>query len=121
MEKDFAEKLRTLRRQKNLTQAELGKLIGIHYNHIGRYERGQAKPSAETLYKIANVLDVSGDYLLGKSSSEATPNQALFKDEELFQIFQKSQNLPNKDLEVIKTLIEAFLFKKEIQDKFISH
>ena len=36
----FAERLRELRRQRNLSQSELGGLASIHYTHVSRYERG---------------------------------------------------------------------------------
>ena len=41
----FAERLRSLRKQKNLPQTELGKLAGLHYTHIDRFERGASRPS----------------------------------------------------------------------------
>lgn len=42
----FAERLRSLRKQKNLSQTELGKLAGLHYTHIDRFERGPPGPAA---------------------------------------------------------------------------
>jgi len=35
----FPSRLHELRRKRNLSQTEFGKLVGIHYTHIGRYER----------------------------------------------------------------------------------
>ncbi len=39
-EAGFAARLLSLRKQKNLSQTELGKIVDVHYSHIGRYERG---------------------------------------------------------------------------------
>lgn len=36
----FAQRLRELRKSKNLSQTELGQLARLHYTHIGRFERG---------------------------------------------------------------------------------
>ncbi|WP_232369972.1 helix-turn-helix domain-containing protein, partial [Xenorhabdus lircayensis] len=48
-EKGFAQRLRELRRQKGLSQSELGKLAELHYTHIGRFERGTSRPGSDTL------------------------------------------------------------------------
>ncbi|WP_230578205.1 helix-turn-helix domain-containing protein, partial [Xenorhabdus bovienii] len=63
-EKGFAQRLRELRRQKGLSQSELGKLAELHYTHIGRFERGTSRPGSDTLKRLADVLDVTSDYLL---------------------------------------------------------
>lgn len=110
---EFAERLRELRRQKNLSQTELGKLVGVHYTHIGRYERGISKPAAETLNRLANVLGVSGDYLIEGTTTEAA--KAKFEDRELLCQFQEVEKLPEEDKVVVKKLIEAFLTKKQLQ------
>ena len=59
----FGERLKLLRIQKGLSQTELGNAVDTHYSQIGRYERGQAKPSADGLKFLAEQLGVSTDYL----------------------------------------------------------
>jgi transcriptional regulator with XRE-family HTH domain len=62
----FGNRLRKLREDKGLTQAELGKLIGVSGRVVGYYEvnvRFPKKP--ETLQNISTVFDVSIDYLVG--------------------------------------------------------
>jgi transcriptional regulator with XRE-family HTH domain len=51
----FPRRLRELRKQKNLSQTELGKLVNLHYTHIGRYERGISRPAADTLKRLADA------------------------------------------------------------------
>jgi transcriptional regulator with XRE-family HTH domain len=55
---------------KGLSQSELGKLVGTSGDIIGKYERNEVKPSIEVASKIADVLEVSIDFLLGKTSIE---------------------------------------------------
>ena len=55
----FAERLRELRKQKGLSQTELGERVGVHYTHVGRYERGVSRPAADTLKRLADALGVS--------------------------------------------------------------
>ena len=51
-----------------MTLAALGEIIGTSGDVIGRYERGDIKPSVEVVTKIADALEVSIDYLVGKTS-----------------------------------------------------
>src|ERR1700682_79053 len=61
----FAERLKQERRKRKLTQQALADLCGLGIDQIGRYEAGDREPSLMGLFKIAEVLDVSTDYLLG--------------------------------------------------------
>jgi transcriptional regulator with XRE-family HTH domain len=110
----FPERLRTLRKQRNLSQTELAKLVGIHYNHVGRYERGESRPSADTLKRLADALDVSSDYLIEGHREEAA--RARFEDRELLRQFQEVERLEDEDKVVVKKLLDAFLTKKRIQE-----
>lgn len=109
----FAQRLRDLRRQKGLSQSELGKLANLHYTHIGRFERGTSRPGGDTLKRLADALDVTGDYLLEGATDEAA--KARFEDRELLRQFQEVEQLPDEDKEVIKKLLDAFLTKKQLQ------
>jgi transcriptional regulator with XRE-family HTH domain len=109
----FAERLKSLRKQRNLSQTELGELVDVHYTHIGRYERGSSRPAADTLNRLAQALGVSGDYLLEGANEQAAV--ARFEDRELLTQFQEIQQLSDEDKRVVKVLLDAFLAKKKIQ------
>jgi len=59
-----------LRKELKLSQNGLGKEVGTSGDIIGRYERDEVKPSIEVASKIADVLNVSLDFLLGKVNVE---------------------------------------------------
>ncbi len=61
----FGEKLVYCRKQKKLSQNELGKISGVSGDIVGKYERDEMKPSIDTAKKLANGLQVSLDYLVG--------------------------------------------------------
>jgi transcriptional regulator with XRE-family HTH domain len=109
----FSERLRSLRKERNLSQTELGDLVGVHYTHIGRYERGSSRPAADTLNRLAQALGVSGDYLLAGTNEQAAV--ARFEDRELLTQFQDVQQLSDEDKHVVKVFLDAFLAKKKIQ------
>ncbi|MFP1800193.1 helix-turn-helix domain-containing protein [Lonsdalea quercina] len=53
-------RLLRLRRQKGLSQSELGRLADLHDTHIGHFERGTSRPGGDTLKRLADALDVTG-------------------------------------------------------------
>ena len=110
---DFASRLKQLRTQRGLSQTELAKKVGVHYNHIGRYERGQSKPAAETLTRLAESLGVSGDFLMEGRTDEAA--KANFEDSELLIQFKEVQKLNETDKHLVKEFINAFLTKKRLE------
>ena len=62
---DYRERLRNLREDSDMTQAELGKMINKSqqgYNHI---ETGRAELKIEDLIKLCKFYNVSADYLIG--------------------------------------------------------
>lgn len=63
---DFSTVFKNLRKDHKLTQAELGKKLGIAPSTVGMYERGQREPDFETLEKIAACFQVNMNTLLGK-------------------------------------------------------
>jgi len=60
-------RIRKCRKDRNLTQEVLAEQCGISTAFIGHIERGTRKLSVETLFRIAQELNVSTDYLLFES------------------------------------------------------
>jgi transcriptional regulator with XRE-family HTH domain len=109
----FAGRLQELRRQRNLAQRELAAAVGVSHIQYGRYERGLSLPNAESLQRLADTLEVSGDYLLNGATQSAAKGR--FEDRDLMRMFQEAQDLAEPDKETVKNLLEAFLFKKRVQ------
>ncbi|WP_133407296.1 helix-turn-helix domain-containing protein [Parashewanella tropica] len=53
----FAQKLRTLRTKKNISQDALSKLTDIDRSYIGRIDRGEVNISLDKLFKISKALE----------------------------------------------------------------
>lgn len=68
----FSENLKRLRKERNLTQESLADFLGVSFQAVSKWERGESYPDIELLPKIAAFFDVSTDYLLGvdKAKSE---------------------------------------------------
>lgn len=63
----FAERVKSLRKEKGLTQADLAKIIGCTQRRISYLERATIEPDLALLWKISDYFQVSCDYLLGKA------------------------------------------------------
>jgi transcriptional regulator with XRE-family HTH domain len=73
---------------------------GVHYSQIGRYENKGAHPSADILAKIANVLEVSYDFLMNGTSDNMADNSLT--DKELLNQFKAIEKMPDSDRNVVK-------------------
>ena len=64
---DFNKRLKELRKTEEITQKQLGQIIGLSTSHIQSYELSKRKPSYFKLIALADYFDVSIDYLVGRS------------------------------------------------------
>ncbi len=113
---EFKERIKEARVKKGLSQSQLSKAIGVHVTNISRYERGENRPTSDVLTKLANELDVTADFLMDGSMDDKA--QSSISDKELLSQFQKVSLLSNDRKAVVKELLEAFLLKSDLQQKF---
>lgn len=66
----LGDKLRDLRNERNLSQAQLAKRIGVTNSTIALYETGDRLPSLPRLIALSKSLGVTTDYLLGVSEQK---------------------------------------------------
>jgi transcriptional regulator with XRE-family HTH domain len=113
MKKGLATRLTEARKTKELSQQELAKLAKVHYTNIGRYERGEANPSTDILNRIAKALEASPDFLMNGTLEDKSAE--AISDEELLTQFRKIEKLPTDKKKIIKELLDAFIFKADLQ------
>lgn len=102
-------RLKELRENRNLTQAELAKLLKVSPSAIGMYEQGRRDPDSSTLKKISVLFNVSVDYLLD--------NQPPQKDS-LPVLTPKDERQIAKDLEnIVDTLNGAAAMSDDPEDE----
>lgn len=111
--KTFAGRLLDARKSKSLSQQELAKLAKVHFTNVGKYERGEAVPSADVLNRIAKAMEVSPDFLLNGTLNDKAIN--TLQDEELLIQFKKVEQLPNDKKKLVKEFLDAFIFKANVQ------
>lgn len=59
------ERIRLLRKERNMTLRELADELGIAFTTLGNYERGDREPELEFIFKVAKYFSVSVDYITG--------------------------------------------------------
>ena len=70
---NFAEKMIELRKQQNLSQQDLADRLGVSRQAISRWETGAVQPLADSVKSLAQVFQVSTDYLLNDDLDTPTP------------------------------------------------
>ncbi|HHQ0503846.1 TPA: helix-turn-helix domain-containing protein, partial [Listeria monocytogenes] len=99
----FGKILKTLRINRGMTQADLGSKLNISKVSISKYENGNQFPDTDTLKRIADIFNVSTDFLLGRE--EAIPQNLAFDD---------LRGLTEDDLKKVNNYIA--LIKKQRQE-----
>lgn len=77
----FPERLRKLRKEAGLTQEQLGDLLGLDDSTISSYERDKSRPNHDVLKRLADLLHVSVDYLLGHTDVRAKTRLQRLREE----------------------------------------
>jgi len=108
---EFAGRLKLLREARNLTQARLADLLSIDPRAYNRWERGSSTPQLETLIKIADVLQVTLDELVGRKPPS---EEVKLKNFELHTLCQQADNLPDADQQALILVIDSFVKKSQM-------
>lgn len=113
-------RLREVRKNKGLTQTELGDLIGVGKSAICCYENELRNPTLEALIELMHVFGVSADYLLGSDYLFETKDRrgntvyASMTKEEITLIQEIKKNKLVYDILLEDPKRGAELIKKEI-------
>ena len=108
----FSNRLKELRKVKNVSQKELSDLLKLTPQAISKWENGLSEPDNDSLITLAEFFNVSTDYLLGKSNIENAENPY---DDELEQVlFSKAKDLTEDEKKAVLGVINAI--KKDVDD-----
>lgn len=93
----FCARLKEIRKQRKMTQQDIADKTGIPSTSISHIEAGSRKPSLENFFKLAVVLNVSADYLLGRTDQ--------YSDLGTDPVAKSIQGLPDSEREMIEKFI----------------
>ena len=91
-------RLKLLRKEKGLTQAEVAKVLNTNQSQYGKYENGKTNLSIENAKKLAEYFEVSVPYLLGIDDSSALYNPGSMKEsiKSIGKLLQGKSTIHNK-------------------------
>lgn len=108
----LGERVRQLRKEAGWSQAELAEKIGADPGRVNKYEAGRMAPAAETLVRLAEVLNVSIDYLL----IEGLPRRPLHSAEDaLGDRLAAVAELSGDDLQLVLSFVDALVAKTRLK------
>ena len=103
----FGKRLSEVRKDKKMSQDEVGKLVGVHGAVIGRYERDEVKPSIEMATQLAEALEVSLDYLVGSTD--------VLLEKTIVNRVLDIQKLKEDEKQHVFALLDAFIKQTKLQ------
>lgn len=110
---DFGKHLKQLRSEKGFSQEVFANKIGVHVTNLSKYERNISTPSLDIAEKMAKELSISLDQLVyGVNKANS-----ILNDNQLLNLFTKTQSLPENQKATVKDLLEAFILKTDLQQK----
>ena len=109
----LGERLKRVRQEKGWSQAQLAKRLGIHQKQISGYERGVHVPQTELLIRIADLFDVSLDFLAFDDRDDV--RRVHIADRQLLELFEQIDKLSDKDKATVKAVLDTFVLKNRFQ------
>ncbi len=110
-------RIRYLRNINSITQEELGKKLNVGKTTIANYESGYSEPESEKISMLANIFNISTDYLLGKTIYKNSKEY----ESEVNLMLQKLKELPdnvrNQMLDIALDLSKENLSEEEFYNK----
>lgn len=89
----------------NMSQKYVALSVGVSPPMVSQWESGIKEPSKETLLKLANLFNVTTDYLLGRDESQKQKETAAQSDDLDLQLVNLLTSLPEKDVQRVKDFV----------------
>jgi transcriptional regulator with XRE-family HTH domain len=106
----FMERLRAARELRQWSQSDLATRAGMPPSSIAHFETGTRKPSFDTLRRLANALEVTTDYLLGRAEN---PGLAEAGD----PLYRDVGKLTGRDREIAKDFLKMLAGRNQPKQK----
>ncbi|MBJ9983618.1 helix-turn-helix transcriptional regulator [Bacillus sp. S70] len=103
-------RIKELRKERKWSQKELGEKVDVSESFISKVESGKKQPSREVTAKIAEIFNVTTDFLLGRSDEEDL-NEML--DVKFKTMKERLSNLPESQREMIMKQAENLMAEFE--------
>ncbi|MCG0634813.1 helix-turn-helix domain-containing protein [Lactiplantibacillus plantarum] len=120
-DKNLASRIINLRESKNMKQSDLARRLSLDKSSMSKIENGTRKVSSDEILKIANIFEVSTDYLLGNNEkNHKSPDWATETDRiDLDKLLQSNtpmgyggMSMAPEDKEKVRNVIEGIYWDR---------
>lgn len=105
-----AKRIKALRNEKDLSQEELCKILGVNRNTYAKWEI-DVTPGYSSLKKLSDFYEVSIDYILGNTDNKKQESMVAVMSKEEMDLIQTLRSLPEADAEMHKAFINYLRLK----------
>lgn len=105
-------KIKSLRKERNLSQDELAEKINIDGRQISRYENDKMNPSIDVLIKLAEAFNISVDYLLFSDIPKKPLRQ---KYTSIIEKLELIENMSNEDQQAFMIFLDSIYAKYQMK------
>ena len=116
MDAQFQHRVKRTREMRGLSQADLAKKTGLQPAAVSHFETGQRSPSFDNLRRLADALEVSVDYLLGRIDEEKY-GTGIAAAPRAQQLFRHAEKLSDKNFDALEMMARALLEKEQQKRK----
>ena len=109
----FSERLKSLREERGLTQTRLAELLVADPRVYNRWEQGVSVPHIDTVVKIADILQVNLDELLGRAPVTSKP---IVRNPKLMEIYHELDHLSDEEQQAVITLIDSLVKRAKFNE-----
>ena len=109
------DRLRAARENRQISQADLAQRSGLQPSAISHFESGRRSPSFDNLRRLADALEVTTDYLLGRANDPKGSSSAAVGPV-AGQLFRNAEKLSQDDLQMLADFADMLARKKKAKD-----
>ncbi len=106
-------RIKRLRQDRNWSQAQFALKLKVHQKQISGYERDVHVPSTDLLIRVADLFNVSLDYLAFEDRDDS--QQVKIADRDLLQKMEAIDQLTDADRNTVKAVLDTFIIKNRFQ------
>ena len=115
----LGERIKRLRQERNWSQTQFAQRLKVHQKQISGYERDVHVPSTELLIRMADLFNVSLDYLAFDNGEDL--QQVQIADRDLLQKLEAIDRLADADRTTVKAVLDTFILKNWFQQLASTH
>ena len=96
-----------MRKQKRMSQTELAKSAGVSQTTVTAWETGKAEPSSSAVARLADIFNVTTDYLLGRPNKQETKKDDVELSDDDVIMTWRGKPLSDEDRELIRRIMNG--------------